>query len=75
MLLPRTLSAPGTASSETLGIELNRINQALISIIDKLPPHLAAAAKGNAAGAPPQQIIQHADKIYNINKIDNANFS
>ncbi|MBI1227102.1 MAG: hypothetical protein GC192_17860 [Bacteroidetes bacterium] len=49
----------GTVSSSSLSIDLNRINQALIAIIDKLPPNLAAAA----------------NKVYNINHIDNANFS
>lgn len=54
-----------TLDISSLNIERNKINNSLLALLERLPPHLTAAANKN----------QTADKIYNINHIDNANFS
>lgn len=69
-----------TSDSGTLGTEQNKINEALLSVINKLDnthksveltPNPSDTQANNAA----PNIVQKADKIYNIDHIDNADFS
>jgi hypothetical protein len=68
----------GTADHATLDMQRNQINLALLELIDQLePPNPPAttpnqSVKGNKAT---KSIVQNADKIYNIERIDNAHFS
>ena len=58
--------------SRPLSIERNKINHALLELIDRLD-----SGEDNHAisETPTPTIIQNAEKIYKINHIDNANFS
>lgn len=58
--------------SRPLSIERNKINHALLELIDRLDSGADNHAKSET---PKPSIIQNAEKIYNINHIDNANFS
>jgi hypothetical protein len=68
----------GTADPATLNIERSKIIAALLEMIEQLEPANPPATtpnppvEGNKAT---KSIIQNADKIYNIEHIDNANFS
>jgi hypothetical protein len=51
------------------------VNLPLTQILREKIQHALSETMGNdPAGAPPS-VIQHAEKIYNINQIDQANFS
>ncbi|MDX1905974.1 MAG: hypothetical protein SF053_03005 [Bacteroidia bacterium] len=58
----------GLLDAASVNIEQNKITAALLHLIGRLP------ASSSPAGISPT-IIQQADKIYNIGKIDEANFS
>lgn len=64
----------GIADSNTLSIELNKIHIAILAIVNKLPDEnqVDTVTPSVSEG---KTIIQNADKIYNIQHIDNANFS
>jgi regulator of replication initiation timing len=63
----------GTEAHDTLTIERNKINAALLEIIGQLPDE---TTKTNTPEKPEgKTIIQNADKIYNIGHIDKADFS
>ena len=62
------------ADDTPLSIEHNKINAALVYIVDKLPDE-AMSSKTTPSVKEGKTIIQNAEKIYNINHIDNANFS
>lgn len=63
-----------TADSNWLATERNKINAAVLFIIDKLPNE-EVSDKTIPLVKEGKTIIQNADKIYNIKHIDNANFS
>lgn len=55
--------------------ETNRINYALLSVIERLLEDVKIVKKRPASVSETKTVIQNADKIYNIQHIDNANFS
>ncbi len=68
----------GVVDAATLNMERNRINAALSHVIDEFadvnPP--PATHKSDVEDSKsPKTVIQNAEKIYNIDRIDNANFS
>jgi hypothetical protein len=68
----------GTADPATINIERNKINEALLEMIEQLEPANPPAPLPNnpvQTSKEPKSIIQKADKIYNIERIDNAHFS
>jgi hypothetical protein len=74
-----------TSDNTELSIEQNKINAALLAVIDKLADNPPISTNPNTeggtardsweAGKAAKTIVQNADKIYNIDHIDNANFS
>ncbi len=65
----------GTLAQTELGIERNKINAALLAMIDRLDDGVGVTSSQTAATTAPQTIVQNAEKIYNINHIDKADFS
>jgi hypothetical protein len=66
----------GTLTQEDFNLERNRINAALLELIAQLPePSVGTANMENTHNAGGKVIIQNAEKIYNIDHIDNAHFS
>jgi Effector-associated domain 11 len=66
----------GLEDASLLGIELNKINEALLAAMEELPEDATiAAGTSNVSTGTGPTIIQNAEKIYNIDHIDNANFS
>jgi Effector-associated domain 11 len=70
----------GLEDASQLGIELNKINKALLATIEELPedasPNVSSGVSSSQADTSQSPtIIQNAEKIYNIDHIDNANFS
>ncbi len=63
-----------TEGFDPLSIERNKINAALLFVIDKLPDTLEEG-KTTPSVKTEKTTIQNAEKIYNIQHIDNANFS
>ena len=51
------------------------INAALLHFIEQLRDHIVDTAKDADTLPKPPTMIQNAEKIYNIDHIDNANFS
>lgn len=64
-----------TVAFDPLSIERNKINAALLHFIEQLPDHTVDTAKDADTLPKPPTMIQNAEKIYNIDHIDNANFS
>jgi hypothetical protein len=64
----------GLADFATLNIERSKINAALVELIEQLEPSTNPNSEAEGSKAT-KTIIQKADKIYNIDRIDNANFS
>lgn len=62
----------GLLTHEQAGLERNRITAAVLHIIEQLPEEDLQGSQNEQGG---KTVIQHADKIYNIGHIDNANFS
>lgn len=62
----------GTARPDDIEVESNKIRAALLDLVKKLPEAEEDTPPPSSSGT---TIIQQADKIYNIEKIDNANFS
>ena len=63
----------GTASDD-LDIERNKIREALLVLVKKLPEE-GTGDNATTASISGTTVIQQAEKIYNINHIDNADFS
>jgi hypothetical protein len=66
----------GTLRYDAYQLERNQINAALLAIVDKLPDEEAdkPKIKPDIRTEKGKTFIQQADKIYNIDHIDNANF-
>lgn len=64
----------GTLAQDDLGVERNKINAAVLNLIENLPDD-ATSAKSASSTSDGKTVIQNADKIYNIQHIDKANFS
>lgn len=60
----------GTEDNTALNMTRNQVIAALLSIIDDMPNKNNKRLQSDTA----QTIVQNAEKIYNINHIDNANF-
>jgi len=67
-------SIAGTASADDLDIERNKIRAALMDMVRKLPEE-GTGDNATTASISGTTVIQKAEKIYNINHIDNADFS
>ena len=63
----------GTMSDEAADLKKNQIRASILDLLDELEGKGTDPLIKEAASQP--QIIQNADKIYNIDHIDNANFS
>ncbi len=63
-----------TITDDAYNAERGRINQAILHYAEEMPDE-KSAEKIVLPQADAKTIIQNADKIYNINHIDNANFS
>lgn len=61
--------------SKDYNVERNRIIDALLYVIDKLPDDIEVQNTATENTPKGNMTIQNADKIYNIQHIDNANFS
>jgi DNA-binding protein YbaB len=62
----------GTARPDDIEVESNKIRAALLDLVKKLPEAEENTSPPSSSGT---TIIQQAEKIYNIEKIDNAKFS
>lgn len=65
----------GTLDHDTLHLERNRINAALLVLMEQVNPSVEGTQSQTDITPTANPIIQNAEKIYNINHIDNANFS
>jgi Effector-associated domain 11 len=64
----------GTLDVSSFNIENNRISAALLNLIGRIKDD-ASQNPASRDGSTGTTIIQRADKIYNIGKIDEADFS
>lgn len=64
----------GTSSADDLDIERNKIRAALLILVKKLREE-GTGDNATTASISGTTVIQQAEKIYNINHIDNADFS
>ncbi len=67
----------GTVSHADATLTKNQIQAGLLDLLQEIETQqgLQPAIQAEVARAAGKTIIQHADKIYNIDHIDNANFS